>query len=186
MSIGGFFKTIAPWTAAAVQFVPGFGPVAAQAISTIAQASGHPTIKADGTISSISDAVAVMSGNADAMLKLKEFEAQTQQQMQQLGFQHVEELEKIAEQDRESARNREIQIRDLTPRVMGGGVLAGFIVAVFMVLTGHAKADSVMAGTLIGYLSAKAELVLTYYFGSSAGSDRKTELLAQRGGGAGA
>jgi|GEM_PF-4281121 len=33
--------------------------------------------------------------------------------------------------------------------------------------------------TLIGYVSAKAEQVVSYYFGSSAGSSRKDALLAQ-------
>ena len=37
----------------------------------------------------------------------------------------------------------------------------------------------VLAGTLVGHLSAKCEQVLAYYFGSSRSSDRKTELLAQ-------
>jgi hypothetical protein len=34
-------------------------------------------------------------------------------------------------------------------------------------------------GTLIGYLSAKSEQILAYYFGSSKSSDHKTELLAK-------
>jgi len=37
----------------------------------------------------------------------------------------------------------------------------------------------VMAGTLIGYLSAKADQVLSFFFGSTAGSQRKTELLSK-------
>jgi hypothetical protein len=34
-----------------------------------------------------------------------------------------------------------------------------------------------MVGTLIGYASAKADQVVSYYFGSSAGSDRKNVLI---------
>ena len=39
-----------------------------------------------------------------------------------------------------------------------------------------------MAGAVIGYLSSEAKLILAYYFSSSSGSDRKTELLAQAAG----
>ena len=44
--------------------------------------------------------------------------------------------------------------------------------------TTQAQVDSVLAGTLVGYLSAKAEQVLAYYFGSTKGSADKTALLA--------
>lgn len=48
-------------------------------------------------------------------------------------------------------------------------------------LFGQVQADTVLAGTVIGYLSAKAEQVVAYYFGSTAGSAKKSELLAQAG-----
>jgi hypothetical protein len=179
MGVGSFFAKIAPWTAAAVNFVPGFGPVAAGAISAIADKNG---IKAPAsiqpTVEGISQVVASLTGNSQALADLKKQEEQYQLQLQQMGFAHIEELEQLQAADRASARQREIAVKDYTPRVFGGAVLAGFIAAVFMILGGHAKADSVIAGTLIGYLSAKAELVLTYYFGSSSGSDEKTKILA--------
>jgi len=56
---------------------------------------------------------------------------------------------------------------------------AGLVNLVGATLLGAAKVDGALAGTLVGYLSAKAEQVLAYYFGSTAGSARKTELLAQ-------
>ena len=45
------------------------------------------------------------------------------------------------------------------------------------VLFMHISVDSALAGTVIGYLSAKAEQVLTYYFGSTIGSKMKTRML---------
>ena len=50
----------------------------------------------------------------------------------------------------------------------------------FSVLFGEITAESAIAGTVIGYLSAKAEQVTAYYFGSSAGSKAKTDLMARR------
>ena len=132
------------------------------------------------TLQSVKDTLQSITLTPDQQIALQQAEQQYQAQMTQMGYQHAEDLENIAEQDRASARQRETQIRDYTPRLLGTGIMTAFITAVFMVLSGHAKTDSVIAGTLIGYLSAKAELVLTYYFGSSAGSDRKTEILANQ------
>jgi len=58
-------------------------------------------------------------------------------------------------------------------------IVVTFLVTVGMTLFGLTKVDSVLAGTLIGYLSAKCEQVISFYFGSSAGSQRKDELLHQ-------
>ncbi len=36
-----------------------------------------------------------------------------------------------------------------------------------------------LAGALVGYVSAKAEQVIAYYFGSSSGSEQKTEIMGK-------
>jgi hypothetical protein len=100
-------------------------------------------------------------------------------QMKAAGFKQALDLEAVAEKDRESARNREVSTKDSTVKAIAYLIILSFIGAVFCTLFGWSKAESVISGALIGYLSAKAEQVVTYYFGSSAGSDRKTELLAQ-------
>jgi hypothetical protein len=58
-------------------------------------------------------------------------------------------------------------------------VVTSFVGVVISTLAGFSTIDSVMAGTLIGYLSAKADQVLSFFFGSTAGSQRKTELLSK-------
>jgi hypothetical protein len=58
-------------------------------------------------------------------------------------------------------------------------IVVTFLLTVGMTLFGLTKVDSVLAGTLIGYLSAKCEQVVSFYYGSSAGSQRKDELLHQ-------
>jgi len=58
-------------------------------------------------------------------------------------------------------------------------IVITFLITVGMTLFGLTKVDSVLAGTLMGYLSAKCEQVVSFYFGSSAGSQRKDELLHQ-------
>jgi uncharacterized protein YjbJ (UPF0337 family) len=95
--------------------------------------------------------------------------------------QNLEQL-KIEVSDRIDARAREIAIiksgqKDKTLKILGLGIVASFISAVFLILLGVGKVESVLAGTLIGYLSAKAEQVVSYYFGSSSGSKSKDEVI---------
>jgi hypothetical protein len=61
---------------------------------------------------------------------------------------------------------------------IGIGILCGFFFIVSFVLLGYAHSEDPLIGAVVGYVSAKAEQVVSYYFGSSSGSMRKTELLA--------
>jgi hypothetical protein len=172
-----FLKKAAPWIATVVGVaVPAAAPFLGVASKLLTNGLGKtvaPT--ADAITSALSEAMA----NPDQLAKLKQIDDDFAVQMKQLGIESVEDFEKIAADDRASARNREIQVRDWTPRVLAYAVISAFIFVCVYVLSGHAKVETVLAGTLIGYISAKAELVLTYYFGSSADGERKTELLAQ-------
>lgn len=52
-------------------------------------------------------------------------------------------------------------------------VMAGFLFIVWWLMSGHLTigADLGLVGTVVGYVSAKADMVISYYFGSSAGQD---------------
>lgn len=95
-------------------------------------------------------------------------------------------LREIALKDRDSARQREMTLKDSTPKILAFCVVGGFLTMTIALITTalfHYTVDPISAGligTLVGYLSAKSELILAYYFGSSAGSDKKTDLLNQR------
>lgn len=94
------------------------------------------------------------------------------------------DLERINASDRSNAREREIKQADpWTPRVLAAVIVAGFLMCVYMVLGGHVQGlqeplVAGMVGTLIGYASAKADQVVSYYFGSSASSKSKDDTLA--------
>lgn len=83
----------------------------------------------------------------------------------------------LAAADRANARSREIQTGDKTARNLAYLILGAFVAMVLATLFGYSKVDSALAGALIGYLSAKAEQVVAFYYGSSAGSKAKDELL---------
>lgn len=151
------------------------GPLAGLAVRTLSNVLlGHE----NGSQDEISAALNGATG--DQMVRLREADIAFQTQMKQLDV----DLERIASDDRTSARSRESTTGDVwTPRLIASLVLGGFLFSVFWVLTGQVTSltDPTVVGivgTLIGYVSAKADQVVSYYFGSSAGSAAKTSAMA--------
>jgi uncharacterized membrane protein YeaQ/YmgE (transglycosylase-associated protein family) len=159
--------TVAPWIATALT-----GPLGGMAVGALADALGL----SDKTESAIKQALS--GATPEQMLAIKQADQNFAVRMQELGFQNMQALEKIAADDRDSARKREVSVQDYTPRILAYLIVGGFLGMAYGVLFKQMNADSVLAGTIIGYLSAKAEQVAAYYFGSTAGSKQKTELLA--------
>lgn len=153
------------------------GPLGTMAANAVGKAIGADKVPAteDGIANAISSAMM----DQDHRVALQQAEQDFQLQMATLNVKSTDDLEQIAANDRASARGREQQVKDWMPKALGCVLVGSFVGAVFLLLTGHGKIESALGGTLIGYLAAKADLVATYYFGSSAGSDRKTELLAE-------
>lgn len=92
-------------------------------------------------------------------------------------------LEEIAAADRADARRMTAKTGDLwTPRALALVVIVGFFGAVLAVFAGVAdlaeSSTATLVGAVVGYASAKADQVVAYWFGSSAGSKAKTEELA--------
>lgn len=158
-----WLKSLAPTIASALG-----GPLAGLAVSAISSAMGVPAEKVQDMLQS-----GQMTGEQLASLKKAEMELKAKED--ELGFKFAE----LDIRDRDSARARESNVKDNTNRVLAYAIVGSFIAMVGASLLGAAKIDSVLAGTLVGYLSAKCEQVLAYYFGSSKSSDRKTELLSQ-------
>src|SRR5262249_19065154 len=93
----------------------------------------------------------------------------------------------VAAVDRDSARRREGAVGGWTTPLLAWLVISASIGVSVAVVTGVVTKDpahATLVGTVIGSFISEAKQVLAYYFGSSAGSDRKTELLTQAGAGA--
>lgn len=151
------------------------GPLAGAAVKTLAaQFLNKPDASEDEV------AQAVVAASSQDLIKLKEIDTEFKKAMAQAGI----DFEKIAAEDRSSARQREIQAHDSwTPRVLAAVVVGGFLWCVYAVLSGliHELKDPMIAtlvGTMIGYTSAKADQVISYYFGSSASSKAKDETIS--------
>lgn len=124
----------------------------------------------------------------EQLIALRKLESDAKVQLAELGMKYDLETDKLVFTDRDSARNREIKTGDSwTPRILAGFVVLswvtinGFLVSHAMVKPGVTSAlDSNMEPMLmrvLGTLDAALSFVLAYYFGSSAGSSRKDELL---------
>ena len=158
-------KTVAPSIASAVG-----GPLAGMATRAISEALlGKPDATEDELVQAAANA------SPDQLLALKQAENEFTVKMRELDI----DLERLANEDRDSARSREVQTKDWTPRVLAPLVTGGYFGVLFYMLTqglpttGGSEAMLVMLGTLGTAWGG----IMAYYFGSSAGSKAKDEAM---------
>lgn len=160
--------SVAPTLATAVG-----GPLAGSAISAIGEALLG---KKDATETEVATAIA--TGQTDVLVRLRQVDAEFKTKMEALGI----DLERINATDRASARDRETKLQDWTPRIIATLVTLGFfgtlawMVSVGLPATG---ADAILV--MLGSLGTAWTQIVAYYYGSSAGSAEKNQLIARLG-----
>jgi hypothetical protein len=162
-------RTVAPSIASAVG-----GPLAGMATKAISEALlGKP----DGSEEELLQAAA--RATPEQLLALKRAEQSFAVQMRELDI----DLERIAVADRDSARNREVKTKDWTPKVLAALITLGYFGALFYMLRNglpqHGGSEAMLV--MLGTLGTAWGGVVAYYFGSSAGSRAKDELMRQNG-----
>jgi len=88
--------------------------------------------------------------------------------------------EEIASGDRDSARKMQIETHSDVPAILAGITIVGFFGVVGYILSGTLSLtgeQGILVGTIVGYVSAKADQVLSYYFGSTSSSKRKDKAI---------
>lgn len=163
-------KSIAPTIGAALG-----GPLGGVAGLALAKVLGVPdgSVGDDGAL-----AAAVQGATPDQLLALKKADQDFALQMQKLGFENVEALEAIAASDRASARDREVKTGDWTPKALAITITLGFFGLLgYLMKTEPPTGSRDILNIMLGSLGAAWLGVVTYYFGSSAGSARKDEIL---------
>lgn len=167
----GLVKSIAPTIGTALGGP--LGGIAGLAL-TKALGLGEDSAKDETTL-----AAAIQGASPDQLLTLKKADQDFAQQMQKLGFENLEALEAIAAGDRANARDREVKTKDWTPKALALAITLGFFGLLYYLLRHEPPQGSRdILNIMLGSLGSAWIGVVTYYFGSSAGSDRKTELLA--------
>ena len=159
-------KTVAPSLATAVG-----GPLAGMATRAISDALlGKP----DGTEDELIDAAAKAS--PDQLLALKKAEQDFAVRMRELEI----DLQRIDAADRSSAREREVKTGDWTPRALAGAVTLGFFgVLGYMIAYGLPTQGGEALLVMLGTLGTAWGGIVSYYFGSSAGSKEKSEAMSR-------
>jgi hypothetical protein len=172
MDFKALIKTAAPWIGAALP-----GPLGGIATNAINMALGNSP---DTKVGDIEKSFAAGTITGDQMVALKAQDQKFQETMKQLGFEDLEKLESIAAADRADARQREIKTGDWTPKALAFVITAGFF-AILAFMCTHELPPMAHDGLLLllGSLGTAWVQVVTYYYGSSAGSDKKSDLLAQ-------
>lgn len=170
--------TFAPWIAGT------FGtPAAGVAVKGLCSIFGLDSSTA--TPESVSTAIA--TATPEQLLALKQADLKHQEFMAQIGYDSLEKLAQATVEDRSSARQREVAVKDKTPAILATVAIVAFAALVYYVATGSAP-NNAMHDTfmmLTGAAVALVKDVYGYYFGSSAGSHAKDATIAslsQQGG----
>ncbi len=152
------------------------GPLSGLGLSAL---SGTLLGRADGKEEEVVEALRTLTPEVAGALK--KAEQQLQEQLQELGI-DLAAVDRGKQKDTaaKEVAGTSVPAADRTPRMLAVVVLAGFFVSVAYVFLGKIQPEVAgVAGTLIGYVSAKADTVVAYYFGSSAGSAEKNRMLEQ-------
>jgi hypothetical protein len=146
------------------------GPLGGMAGAFIADALGVPR----GDDKAIE--AAVTSGNPDILLKLKQADNDFKTRMRELDISE----EKLAYDDTANARNREIQVKDHTNAVLAYIITIGFFgTLAFMLVHGKPETGGDALLVMLGALGSAWTAVMAYYYGSSAGSRKNQDALAE-------
>jgi hypothetical protein len=157
-----WLKQIAPTIATALG-----GPLAGLAVDAISKAVGIDPKDVTKTISE-------GKLTADQIAQIKTAELAMAARAQELGL----DFEKIAVDDRKSAREMQISTQSWIPGGMAIIVTCGFFGILIGLMTDHFKTtDALML--MLGSLGTAWTGIIAFYFGSSAGSQKKDELLHQ-------
>jgi hypothetical protein len=158
-----WLKQIAPTIATAMG-----GPLAGMAVAAISKAIGVDPDK-------VGDLISGNKLSADQIAQVKIAEIELQRQAQELGL----NFEKLEVEDRKSARDMQSITKSIMPPLLAGAVTIGFFSIMVMMFFNKIDSGNPAILMMLGSLGTAWTGIIAYYFGSSAGSQAKTDLLSK-------
>lgn len=163
----GILARVAPTLASMIG-----GPFAGQAVVAIESALGlDPSGNKDAALK------AVCGCSPEQLASIKAEDNRHAEVLAKLGL----DAEALAVQDRDGARRMQIDTRAWTPPALALGITLGFFgVLAWTLNNGLPTAGGEAVLVLLGALDNAWGAVVNFYFGSSAGSARKDQIIAGR------
>ena len=157
-----WLKSIAPTIATAMG-----GPLAGMAVEAISKAIGVDPAQVQETINS-------GKMTADQIASLQTAEIALKARAQEMGL----DFEKLAVADRTSARQMQISTQSYVPPTLSIMIVVAWAIVQWFLLT-HIIDGSMreLIARVLGTLDGALMLVLSFYFGSSAGSQAKDTMI---------
>ena len=152
------------------QIAPGIatalgGPLAGLAVTAISKALGIDEKDVQNTIDS-------GKLTSDQLASIKQAELELQKQANELGL----DFEKLATDDRKSAREMQVETKSMIPAVLAIGVTIGFFgILVGLMTDSVTKSDALLL--MLGSLGTAWTAIVSFYFGSSVHSEKQTDML---------
>jgi hypothetical protein len=158
-----WLKSVAPTIASALG-----GPLAGLAVEAVSKAIGIDPKDVQSTIES-----GKLTSEQIGQIKLAEIEMAAR--AQELGL----DFEKLSVEDRSSARDMQTATKSMIPSVLAMLVTLGFFGILVGLMTEQFKtSDALMM--MLGSLGTAWTGIIAFYFGSSAGSQAKDQLLRNK------
>jgi hypothetical protein len=155
-----WLEQIAPGIATALG-----GPLAGLAVTAISKALGIDEKDVQNTIDS-------GKLTSDQLASIKQAEIKLQKQANELGL----DFEKLATDDRKSAREMQVATKSYIPAILAIGVTVGFFGILVSLMTDNVtKSDALLL--MLGSLGTAWTAIVSFYFGSSAHSEKQTDML---------
>lgn len=171
MALTDVLKKVYPFLTAAASFVPG-GNIATTALGTILNLKPGATLDDAG--------MALMTATPEQRASLQAEDDRHKEVMAQMGFTSAADFEKIAADDRASARDREKVVRDYTPEI--GFYIMVTIFGTALGVLSHYQIppdNKALVFSAMGTLGTLLVGASNYFYGTTRGSENKTALLAK-------
>ena len=125
--------------------------------------------------SKVNDTIQAGKLDADQITSIKQAEIELQSKAQELGL----NFETLAVQDRSSARDMQKSTNSYIPPVLSILVTVGFFGILVALMLGKVDSNNQALMIMLGSLGTAWTGIIAFYFGSSAGSQAKDQLLHQ-------